>query len=210
MLARMMLATLITCGAAHAQDASLRYAVFADCPTAMAISVAAWKAVQCQPQIGPDGTTKTGCDPAQVTKTNYQVIGLSDLTRCAVVIHLGDYYQGEQIGPLANGKTYRLTAGQIASLQTRAQIGTLLPDILPVALAGSRLTATGKTTAVQTALNANPTLKAQYTTLTSGPIDLYPGNLVWTVMNGLVVAGALTQADVQAITATQAVTPGGA
>jgi len=208
MLIRSAALVLMGCSAAYAQDASLRYAVFPYCPSAMAVSVAAWQAVQCQPQLGPDGTTKTGCDPEQVSQRAYPVVGLTDLTRCAVVIRLGDFYAGEQIGPLPNGKTYRLTAGQIASLATRQGMGTLLGDILSVATVGTRLGLTGKTAAVNAAVNANQQLKTDYATLTSGPIDLQ-NPLTASVMSRIVAAGALTDVQVSAILAPNPVTPGG-
>lgn len=179
---------------AFAQDPTLRYATFPDCATAQQVSASAWNAVKC---------TTPGCDKAAVTTSWYQVVGLTDLTKCAVVIHLGDVYQGENI--TINGRTFALTAGQIASLATRQGMGTQLGDILPVALVGTRLGATGKTAAVNTAVNGDPALKTDYQTLTSKAIDLQDP-LLGSVMSRLVAKGALTDADVAAITAAQAVT----
>lgn len=84
---------------AFAQDATLRYFVTPDCPTAITDSAAAWAATKC---VTP------GCDVQAVTKNLYPVVGLSDLTRCAVVIHDGDVSQGETV--TVNGRTYTLTA----------------------------------------------------------------------------------------------------
>ena len=194
MLIRTILLALSVVGIAHAQDASLRYATMPDLATAQTLSAAAWAAMRCTPQ--------PQCDVAQVTQYNYPIIGLTN-GKYAIVIHSGDVYQGEHL-VLANGKTYDLTANQIASLQTRTQIGVLLADVLPVALVGSRLSTLGKTNAVNTAVNADQTLKANYNTLVSGPIDLQ-GNLVWTVMAELVADGALTNSDVATLTAYQTV-----
>lgn len=178
---------------AFAQDASLRYATFPDLPTAQALSAAAWAAVRCTPQ--------PSCDKAQVTQFNYPIIGLSDQVRYAIVIHSGDVYQGEHLS-LPNGKSFDLTANQIASLQTRTQIGTLLPDILPIALVNSRVLA-AELTAINTYANAHATFKANYTTLTSGPIDL-ENPLTNTVFNELQTAGVLTAARIAVILAPQA------
>lgn len=179
---------------AVAQDASLRYAGMPDLATAQSISAQAWQAMRCTPQ--------PQCDAAQVTQANYQIIGLSN-GKFAIVLHDGDAYQGEHL-TLPNGKSYDLTAGQIALLQTRAQMGVLLADILPVALIGSRLTALGKTAAVTSAVNTDAALKANYTALIGGPIDTQ-GALLAAVMSGLVADGALTNADVQTLTAPQTV-----
>lgn len=177
---------------AFAQDASLRYATFADLPTAKALSAAAWAAVRCTPQ--------PSCDTAQVTQFNYPIIGLSDQTRYAIVIHSGDVYQGEHLS-LPNGKSFDLTANQIASLQTRAQIGTLLPDILPLALVNSRvLPAEG--TAINTYKAGHASFATNYNLLVSGPIDL-EGTLVNTVFNELQFASVLTAARIAVILAPQ-------
>lgn len=178
---------------AVAQDASLRYATFADLATAKALSAAAWAAVRCTPQ--------PQCDAAQVTQFNYPIIGLSDQVRYAIVIHSGDVYQGEHLS-LPNGKSFDLTANQIASLQTRAQIGTLLPDILPIALVGSRVLP-AETTAINTYKGTHPTFATSYNTLTSGPIDLQ-NPLTNTVFNELQSAAVLTPARIAIILAPQA------
>jgi hypothetical protein len=179
---------------AFAQDPSLRYATFADLPTAQALSAAAWAAVRCTPQ--------PACDPAQVTQFNYPIIGLSNLTGYAIVIHTGDVYQGEHLS-LPNGKSFNLTANQIASLQTRAQIGTLLSDILQLALVNSRLL-TAETNAINTYKGTHPTFATNYNLLVSGPIDLQ-NPLTNTVFNELISAGVLTQARATVILAPQAV-----
>jgi hypothetical protein len=178
---------------AFAQDASLRYATIPDLATAQALSAAAWAAVRCTPQ--------PQCDPAQVTQYVYPIIGLSDQVRYAIVIHTGDVYQGEHLS-LPNGKSFDLTANQIASLATRAGMGTLLPDILPIALVNSRVTAP-ELSAINTYANAHPAFKTNFTTLTSGPIDL-EGTLVNTVFNELQSASLLTAARVAVILAPQA------
>lgn len=177
---------------AFAQDASLRYAVAPDLATAQIYSQAAWLALQCTPQ--------PNCDKAQVTKYWFPVIGLSDLTRYAIVIHSGDVYQGETI-TLPSGKSFQLTAQQIAALQTRAQVGTLLPDILPLALVASRLTGPEQT-AITTYANAHASFKTNYQSLTSGPIDLQ-NPLTNTVFNEIQSAGLLSSARVQVILAPQ-------
>ena len=73
---------------AFSQDATLRYAEFADLPTAQALSAAAWAAVRCTPQ--------PSCDVAQITQFVYPVIGLTN-GHYAIVIHTGDVYQGEHM-----------------------------------------------------------------------------------------------------------------
>lgn len=103
--------------AAHAQDASLRYAILPDLASAQALSAGAWSAVKCSPQ--------PACDKAQVTQFNYPVIVLKDGTY-AVVLHSGDPKQGEHI--ITNGKTFDLTAQQIAGLKTAPDVSKLLPD----------------------------------------------------------------------------------
>lgn len=259
---------------ASAQDASLRYATMPDLATAQALSAAAWAAVRCTPQ--------PACDPAQVTQFNYPIIGLTDLSRYAIVIHTGDIYQGEHLaitnakvatvgsgiytsgsgtvllttkaahglgvgvpfkltgmtgtgsfsnlnatfvtttgttgttlnfatstgqtmtisgGMVLANKTFDLTANQIASLATRAGMGTQLPDILPIALVNSRVTAP-ELSAINTYANAHPTFKTNFTTLTSGPIDL-EGTLVNTVFNELQGAGILIQTRIAVILAPQ-------
>lgn len=184
---------ILSLTAVHAQDVSLRYATTPDIPTAQALSAAAWAAMRCTPQ--------PQCDPAQVTQYNYPIIGLSDGTRYAIVIHTGDVYQGEHLS-LPNGRSFNLTAGQIASLATRAGMGTLLGDILPIALVNSRVTAP-ELSAINVYANAHPTFKTNFTTLTSGPIDLQ-NPLTNTVFNELVTAGVLTSARVAVILAPQA------
>ena len=195
MLIRTLVLLLLTFPA-FAQDPSLRYATFADLPTAQALSAAAWAAVQCQPQ--------PQCDPAQVTQFNYPIIGLSNLTSYAIVIHTGDVYQGEHLS-LPNGRSFNLTANQIASLQTRAQIGTLLPDILQLALVNSRLLP-AESTAINTYKSGHPSFATNYTALISGPIDLQ-NPLTNTVFNELLANNVLTAARVAVILAPQAVSP---
>ncbi len=192
MLIRVVMLMLVIIPA-FAQDASLRYATFSDLATAKALSASAWAAVRCVPQ--------PACDSAQVTKFNYPIIGLSDGTRYAIVVHSGDVYQGEHLS-LPNGKSFDLTANQIASLQTRSQIGTLLPDILPVALVGSRVL-TAETTAINAYKLTHPAFAANYNLLISGPIDLQ-NPLTATVFNELQTVGILTQARATAILAQQA------
>lgn len=193
MLVRVLTFLLFTFPA-FAQDASLRYATLPDLATAQALSAAAWAAVRCGPPGDP-------CDKAQVTQRVYDIIGLSDQVRYAIVIHSGDVYQGEHLS-LPNGKSFDLTANQIAALQTRAQIGTLLPDILPIALVNSRVTAP-ELSAINTYGNTHATFKANFTTLTSGPIDL-KNPLTNTVFGELQSAGVLSADRVAVILAPQA------
>ena len=176
---------------AFAQDASLRYASFPSLATALALSQSAWQAVRCTPQ--------PSCDPAQITQFNYPIITLVN-GNSAIVIHSGDVYQGEHLS-LPNGKSFNLTANQIAALQTRAQVGTQLPDILPLALVNSRLTQ-AQTTAISTYVASHATFKANYQALTAGPIDL-EGPLLSPVTSELLSAGILTAADVSVIFAPQ-------
>lgn len=183
---------LLFASPAFAQDASLRYATEPDLPTAQALSAAAWAAVRCTPQ--------PSCDAAQVTQWNYPVIGLSDLVRYAIVIHTGDVYQGEHI-VIADGKTFDLTAQQIASLGNRAAIGTLLPDILPLALVNSRLLA-AESTAINTYKAGHASFATNYNSLISGPIDL-TNPLTNTVFNELQSAAVLTAARIAVILAPQ-------
>lgn len=178
---------------AFAQDISLRYAVAPDLPTAQTYSQAAWLALRCTPQ--------PTCDTAQVTQFWFPVDGLSDLARYAIVLHVGDYYQGETI-TLPSGKSFALTAQQIAALQTRAQVGTLLPTILPLALVGSRLT-TQETNAINTYAGTHPTFASNFATLESGPIDLL-NPLTNTVFNELIASAVLTAARVAVVLAPQA------
>lgn len=192
MLTRILLFLLLAFPA-FAQDASLRYATMPDLATAQALSTAAWAAVRCTPQ--------PACDPAQVTQFNYPIIGLSDLTY-AIVLRTGDVYQGEHLS-LPNGKSFDLTAGQIASLQTRVQMGTRLADVLQVALVNSRVLA-GESTAINTYKAGHPTFATNYNLLISGPIDLQ-NPLTNTVFNELVSAGVLTAARAAIILAPQPV-----
>lgn len=178
---------------AYGQDASLRYSIQPDLATAQALSAAAWAAVRCTPQ--------PSCDAAQVTQFVYSIQGLTN-GKYAIVIHSGDVYQGEHLS-LPNGKSFDLTAGQIASLQTRSQIGVLLADILPIALVNSRATAQ-QITAINNYANAHASFKTNYTLLISGPIDLQ-NPLTNTVFNELQQAGILTASDVATILAPQAV-----
>lgn len=193
MLIRVLLFLLLATPA-FAQDPTLRYAVAPDLATALTYSQAAWNALKCTPQ--------PQCDAAQVTTRWYPVIGLSDLTRYAIVIHNGDVYQGQTI-TLPSGKSFQLTAQQIAALQTRAQVGTLLPDILQLALVASRMTGP-ETSAITTYANAHASFKTSYTTLTSGPIDLQ-NPLTDTVFSELIGAGVLTAARAAVILAPQPV-----
>lgn len=179
---------------AMAQDAALRYATMPDLATARALSASAWAAVRCTPQ--------PGCDPAQVTQFVYPIIGLSDGTRYAIVLHSGDVYQGEHLS-LPNGKSFDLTANQIASLQTRAQVGTLLPNVLPLALVNSRVLA-AEMTAINTYKGSHPAFATNYNLLISGPIDLQ-NPLTGTVFNELLSAGVLTFARMWIILAPQVV-----
>jgi hypothetical protein len=177
---------------AFAQDASLRYAQMPDLATAQTLSAQAWAAVQC---------STANCDVQAVTKYVWPIVGLTN-GKYAIVIHSGDVYQGEHL-VWGNGKSFDLTASQIASLQTRVQIGVLLADILPVALVGGRIT-TAQSNAISAYANTHATFKANYTALTSGPIDL-EGTLVWSVLGELQTAGILTASDVATITAPQVV-----
>lgn len=170
-------------------DPSIRYATMPDLATAQALSASAWSAMRCSPQ--------PSCDAAQITRFVYPIIKLTD-GRYAIIIKLGDFFVGEHL-TLQNGKSFNLTAGQISSLATRAGMGTLLPDILPVALLNSRVTAP-QLTAINAYGNTHPTFKANFTLLTSGAIDLQ-GTLIWSVMNELITAGILTQGNVLVITA---------
>lgn len=181
---------------AFAQDASLRYATMPDLASAQALSAAAWAAVRCTPQ--------PQCDAAQVTQFNYPVIGLSDGTRYAIVIHTGDVRQGEHI--VYGNKTFDLTAGQIAALATRAGMNTLLADVLPIALVNSRVTGP-ELSSINTYGNTHATFKANFTTLTSGAIDL-TNPLKDTVFNEIQSAGLLTAARIAVILAVQACSPG--
>jgi hypothetical protein len=173
-------------------DPSIRYVSAPDLATAHALSAAAWAAVKCDPVAMPGN-----CNPAHATKYVYPVIGLTDGTY-AVVIRLGDVYAGEHIS-LPNGKKFDLTAGQIAALSTRAQMGTKLGDVLQIALVNSRVTAP-ELTAIGVYNNAHPSAKTNWNLLISTAIDLQ-GTLVWTVMGELQAAGVLSAARVQAITA---------
>lgn len=177
---------------AFAQDPTLIYAVAPDFPTAQTYSQAAWLALRCTPQ--------PGCDAAQVTQFWLPVIGLSDLVRYAIVLHVGDYYQGETM-TLPSGKSFQLTAQQIAALQTRVQVGTLLPDVLPLAVVGSRLLP-AETNAINAYAGTHPTFASSFATLESGPIDL-EGTLVNTVFNELIASDVLTAARVAVILAVQ-------
>lgn len=177
---------------AFAQDASLRYATMPDLATAQALSASAWAAVRCTPQ--------PQCDPAQVTQFVYPIIGLSDQVRYAIVIHTGDVYQGEHLS-LPNGRSFNLTANQIASLATRAGMGTLLPDILPLALVNSRLLA-AESTAINTYKAGHASFATNYNSLISGPIDL-TNPLTNTVFNELQSAAVLTAARIAVILAPQ-------
>lgn len=177
---------------AYAQNSSLRYAVAPDLATAQTYSAAAWAALQCTPQ--PD------CDRAQVTKYWWPIIGLSDGTRYAVVLHDGDVYQGLTI-TLPSGKSFTLTQNQINALQTRAQMGTLLPDILPIALVNSRAIA-GEAAAINAYKSSHPAFAANYNTLVSGPIDLQ-NPLTNTVFGELQSAGVLSADRVAVILAPQ-------
>lgn len=193
MLIRALLFLLLAFPAFAQPDPSIRYAAFADLPTAQALSAAAWAAVRCTPQ--------PQCDPAQVTQFNYPIIGLSDLT-FAIVIRTGDVYQGEHLS-LPNGKSFNLSAGQIASLATRAGMGTRLADVLQVALVNSRVLA-GETTAINTYKAGHPSFATNYNTLVSAAIDLQ-NPLTATVFNELVSAGVLTAARAAVILAPQPV-----
>lgn len=173
-------------------DTTLRYAVAPDLATAKTYSAAAWAALQCSPQ--------PSCDQAQVTKYWWPIIGLSDGTRYAVVLHDGDVYQGLTI-TLPSGKSFTLTQNQINALQTRAQMGTLLSDILPVALVNSRAIA-GEATAINAYRSSHPTFATNYNALVSGPIDLQ-NPLTDAVFNELQSAGVLTAARIAVILAPQ-------
>lgn len=188
---------LLLCCSAHAQDPTLRYATFPDLATARSLTAQGWQTIQCQPQ--------PACDAAQITKYLYPVIGLTD-GRYAIVIRSGDVFQGEIV--TVNGRTFALTAGQIAALSTRAQMGTLLGDIIPIAVANSRITAP-QLSAINTYNNTHAAAKTRWNLLISGPIDLQ-GTLIWTAMTEYQTAGILTAEDVQKITlpvSTVSVTP---
>lgn len=191
MLIRTIVLLLLTATAAHAQDPSLRYASFSSLATAQALSASAWQAVQCTPQ--------PACDPAQVTQFNYPIITLVN-GNSAIVIHSGDVFQGEHL-TLPNGKSFNLTAGQIAALATRAAIGTQLPDILPVALINSRITAP-QLSAINTYASTHPAFNTTFTAIKSGPSDLQSG-VLYGAMAELVGAGVITAAVAAAIDAPQ-------
>lgn len=173
-------------------DPSLRYAVAPDLPTAKTYSQAAWLALQCSPQ--------PTCDLAQVTQFWFPIIGLSDGVRYAIVIRQGDVYQGETI-TLPSGKSFQLTAQQIAALQTRAQVGTLLPDVLPLALVASRMTG-AEQSAITAYAGTHPTFNTNYQTLLSGPIDLQ-NPLTDTVFGELQSSAVLTADRIAVILAPQ-------
>lgn len=185
MLIRTIVLLLLIIGAAHAQDPTLRYASFPSLATAQALSASAWAAVRCTPQ--------PACDPAQVTQFNYPIITLVN-GNSAIVIHSGDVFQGEHL-TLPNGKSFNLTAGQIAALATRAAMGTQLPDILPVALINSRITAP-QLSAINTYAGTHPAFNTTFTVIKSGPSDLQSG-VLYGAMAELVAAGVIT-ADVAA------------
>ena len=191
MLIRVLAILALLTAPAFAQDASLRYASFPSLATAQALSASACHAVQCTPQ--------PSCDPAQITQFNYPIITLVN-GNSAIVIHSGDVYQGEHLS-LPNGKTFDLTANQIAALQTRAQGGTQLPDILPVALVGSRLT-TAQATALNTYRGTHSTINTNYNALVAGPIDL-EGSLWTPVAAEMVSSGLFTSTDIATIFAPQ-------
>ena len=81
----------------------------------------------------------------------------------------------------SRGRCFDLTANQIAALQTRAQMNTLLPDILQLALVNSRVLP-AELTAINNYANAHAAFKTNWTLLLSGPIDL-EAPLITTVMN---------------------------
>lgn len=191
MLIRTIILLILTIGAAHAQDATLRYASFPSLATAQALSASAWAAVRCTPQ--------PQCDPAQVTQFNYPIITLVN-GNSAIVLHTGDVFQGEHL-TLANGKSFNLTAGQIASLQTRAQVGTQLPDILSVALINSRITAP-QLAAINTYAGTHAAFNTTFTAIKAGPSDLASGVLQG-AMAELVAAGVITSATAAIIYAPQ-------
>jgi len=191
MLIRALIILVLLTVPGLAQDASLRYASFPSLATAQALSASAWQAVQCTPQ--------PSCDPAQITQFNYPIITLVN-GNSAIVIHSGDVYQGEHLS-LPNGKSFNLTANQIAALQTRAQVGTQLPDILPVALVGSRLT-TAQTNALNTYRGTHSTFNTNYNALVAGPIDL-EGSLLAPVSAEMVSSGLFTSTDIATIFAPQ-------
>lgn len=178
---------------AYAQDATLRYATAPDLATAQQYSAAAFTALRCTPQ--------PQCDGAQITKYWYPIIGLSDQIRYAVIVHSGDFYQGETI-TLPSGKTFTLTQNQINALATRAGMNTLLPDILPIALVNSRVTAP-ELSAINTYANAHAAFKTNYQTLISGPIDLQ-NPLTNTVFSELQSAGILSADRIAVILTPQA------
>lgn len=190
MLARVLI-LLFLAFPAFAQDASLRYATAPDLATAQQYSAAAFTALRCSPQ--------PGCDKAQVTKYWYPIIGLSDGTY-AVIVRSGDFYQGETV-TLPNGKTFTLTQNQINALATRAQMNTRLPDILPIALVNSRVTAP-ELSAINTYANAHATFKTNYQLLISGPIDLQ-NPLTNTVFGELQSVGVLSADRITVILAPQ-------
>ena len=190
LLSLALIAALLS-ASAFAQDASLRYATMPGLATAQALSAAAFAAVDCSPITMPGN-----CDPNRKTKMNYPIVGLTD-GRYAIVIHTGDVFQGEHIR--VGGKSFDLTAGQIASLATRQGMGTLLGDILQLALVNSRVTAP-ELTAITAYANAHPAFKTNWTALISGPIDLQ-APLIGAVMNELQTAGILTATRVAVIAA---------
>ena len=180
---------VLMCRTVFGQDPSLRYATEPDLATAQALSAAAWAAVRCSPQ--------PACDVQQVTNYVYPIVGLTDGIRYAIVIHTGDVYQGEHLS-LPNGKSFNLTPSQIASLATRAGMGTLLPDILSVALLNSRIT-TPEFNAATAYANTHPAFKVKWNLVLGGPSDL-EGTNIWDVLNELQTAGILTADRVLAIT----------
>jgi hypothetical protein len=187
------LAVLALATAAHAQDDKLRYATFPNLATAQSWNTGAWQNLRCTPQ--------PQCEPVSAGTYIYPMVGLTDGTKVAIVLHSGDLHTGETVCNGLHTKCFSLTANEILSLATRAAMGTQLPDILSVAFMNGRLIG-GELTAINTYANipAHSAFKANWNLLISGPIDLQ-APLVGTVMAELQSAGVLSAARVAAITA---------
>lgn len=95
-----------------------------------------------------------------------------------------------------------LTAAEQAALQTRTQLGTKLPDIIPGAMFRSRFTA-AQTTAITNAVKSDATLNTEYNAIkAAAQVDLQDPAVIDFVKR-LNAAAILSSADVQTVTATQ-------
>ena len=149
--------------------------------------------------------TTVKCD-GTATKYWWPVISLTDSTAAIVVQPDSDYgptvtkcIPPNAISPCVN-TTGTLTAGEIAALQTRAQMGTKLPDILPSATFVGRFTAPQ-----QTAIAANATVALEWTTLKNATnVDLTdPVMLAW--LNSLPSKGLIPASQIDTVLAPTAV-----